>query len=580
MNKTTPVFVLKYGDSVAMKNGSAFASASVHSMADITNLVNGDGNKHLSYATFEPDGWLLDGRQKLLPASSTGIGFVSNTISDVNGDFSSPILLTITLDATYTFEQLMRFSFSEISGDYCTELKIEYRNASDVLIDDQTYYPDTYEYRAELPAKPIAGVKYIRVYFYSTNRPYRHLRLLDVGFDDILFRGGEIKSATLIEEVHPFSVELLSNALDVELFSPTGDFSIVLTNGIYSGLEKNMPADIYEEINGVTNYMGRFYLETWNSKNPNTMQLSLVDGIALMGKIRFLGGYYSGSYGTRTVSQLVSAICAQAGIDYDLDSSLASIALSGALHIGDCRKALQQVLFAINAYATFSKSNVLSIKPGKLATDIVTPDFSFTSAEKSMSQNVDIKPLVTSLDLMYSSYPTNSTSSDTISIHEGNIDVGHYVLDIAPEISYNGFMSTGTATVVADWPLDGNLVTFFSFQVTVAGTFNAYRAGDYKRRSWSYVTTLPSVDDNNRVVIKDAYLVTKTNVDDLSAKIFDYLQQRYVKKIKLYGISVKPGNSVLVDTYSGKQIKGHIEKVKTNLSGGFISDVEIVGDLV
>lgn len=172
MNKTTPVFVLKYGDSVAMKDGSAFASASVHSMADITNLVNGDGNKHLSYATFEPDGWLLDGRQKLLPASSTGIGFVSGTISDVNGDFSSPILLTITLDATYTFEQLMRFSFSEISGDYCTELKIEYRNASNVLIDDQTYYPDTYEYRAELPAKPIAGVKYIRVYF---TQPIAHI---------------------------------------------------------------------------------------------------------------------------------------------------------------------------------------------------------------------------------------------------------------------------------------------------------------------------------------------------------------------------------------------------------------------
>ncbi len=139
MTKTTPVFVLRYGDSVAMKDGSAFASASAYSLSDLTSLANGDGNKHLLYATFEPDSWLLDGRHKLIPASSTKVGFVSDVISDSNGDFSIPILLTITLDTTYTFEQLVRFSFSEISGDYCTELKVEYRNSSDVLIDDETY---------------------------------------------------------------------------------------------------------------------------------------------------------------------------------------------------------------------------------------------------------------------------------------------------------------------------------------------------------------------------------------------------------------------------------------------------------
>jgi len=116
MNKTTPVFILKYGDSIAIKDGSSPASTSTHTASDMTSLVNGDGNKHLLYATYEPDSWLLDGRHKFIPASSTKIGFVSDVISDVNGDFSSPILLTITLDTTYTFEQLTRFSFSEISG--------------------------------------------------------------------------------------------------------------------------------------------------------------------------------------------------------------------------------------------------------------------------------------------------------------------------------------------------------------------------------------------------------------------------------------------------------------------------------
>lgn len=273
MSKTTPVFLLRYGDSVAMKDGSTPVSSSAHVASDINNLVNGDANKNFLYATFEPNSWLLDGYSKFVHSASPKIGFVSDVISDAAGDFTSPILLTITLDAVYTFEQLTRFSFSQISGDYCTELKVEYRNASDVLIDDQIYYPNTYEYRAELPAKPIAGVKYVRVYFYSTNRPYRHLRLLDIGFDDILFRANEIKSAVLVEEISRYSTELKSNTLEVSLFSPTGEFSVVNITGVFAGLEENQPADMYEEIDGTIHYMGRFYLDKWSSPTPNKINM-------------------------------------------------------------------------------------------------------------------------------------------------------------------------------------------------------------------------------------------------------------------------------------------------------------------
>jgi len=34
------------------------------------------------------------------------------------------------------------------------------------------------------------------------------------------------------------------------------------------------------------------------------------------------------------------------------------------------------------------------------------------------------------------------------------------------------------------------------------------------------------------------------------------------------------------DTYDSKQIQGFVEKVRTDLAGGFISDVEIVGVLL
>jgi len=589
MTKTTPVFLLRYGDSVAMKEGNSPASGSTHTASDLTSLVNGDGNKHLLYATYEPDSWLLDGRHKFIPASSTKIGFVSDVISDVNGDFSSPILLTITLDATYTFEQLMRFSFSEISGDYCTELKVEYRNASDVLIDDQTYFPTTYEYRAELPAKPIAGVKYIRVYFYSTNRPYRHLRLLDVGFDDILFRGSEIKSATIVEEISRYSTELKSNSLEVSLFSPNGDFSVVSTTGMFSGLEENQPADMYEEIDGVTNYMGRFYLDTFDSPTPNKMNLSLKDGISLLDKSNYLGGFWNTHIAAADIysDDLIIEIMEAAGLDYQIDAELENIAMNGVLHIGTCRKALQQVLFSLGAYATCSRSNKILIHKAELSEDIVTPDYELTPSEKGLSQSVVLKPLITSLELQYTEYAIDESIhlgdgnySNVKTIFDGSLELGTHIIDLYPDIGY-AFTGLGgkTAVVSFDYTSTGRR-TYLKFECTTAGTWQQAFSGFTSGKKWTHTVYLDGVSDKNKITIKDGNFVSISNYSDLADELFSYFQERYIQKVRLYATPIKPGDSVVCDTYDGKQIQGIVEKVSTNLSGGFISDVEIVGVLL
>mgnify|MGYP007083433595 CR=1 FL=1 len=590
MTKTTPVFVLRYGDSVAMKDGSAFASTSTHAASDLTNLVNGDGNKHLLYATYEPDSWLLDGRSKFLPDNSTKAGFVSDVISDVNGDFSSPILLTITLDTTYTFEQLIRFSFSEISGDYCTELKVEYRNASDTLIDDETYFPTTYEYRAELPAKPIANVKYIRVYFYSTNRPYRHLRLIDIGFDDILFRGSEIKSATIVEEISRYSTELKSNSLDVSLFSPTGEFSVVSTTGMFSGLEENQPADMYEEIDGVTNYMGRFYLDKFDSPTPNKMNLSLKDGISLLDKSKYLGGFWNFDllgpveiYSDDLIAEIMSA----ADLNYELDAELENIEMNGVLHIGSCRKALQQVLFSLGAYATCSRSNKILIHKAQLSTDIVTPDYELDPTQKGISQSVELKPLITSLDLFYSEYAIDESVhlgggnyTNIKKIFDGSLALGTHVIDLYPDIA-NTFIGSGGATAVVT--IDSTSVarnTYLLLTCTTAGTWNYSIFGFIRNKKWAHTVSLAGVTDKNKVTIKDGEFISVHNYSNLADELFDYMQERYIQNVRLYATTIKPGDSVLVDTYDGKQIQGIVEKVKTDLARGFISDVEIVGVLL
>ena len=105
--------------------------------------------------------------------------------------------------------------------------------------------------------------------------------------------------------------------------------------------------------------------------------------------------------------------------------------------------------------------------------------------------------------------------------------------------------------------------------------------GFFRNKKWSNIVAIGGGGaDSNRITIKDASFINSSNVTALVNDLFTYFQERYVQKVRLYATTIKPGDSVVCDTYDGKQIQGYVEKVSTNLAGGFISDVEIVGVLL
>ncbi|MDD2921479.1 MAG: hypothetical protein PHQ36_04265 [Anaerolineales bacterium] len=95
-----------------------------------------------------------------------------------------------------------------------------------------------------------------------------------------------------------------------------------------------------------------------------------------------------------------------------------------------------------------------------------------------------------------------------------------------------------------------------------------------------YNQALSSNVKENIIEIKDAVFVTASNVATIAQRVYDYYQQRYLQKVRLYAPESAVGKSVLIDTLYNRQIGGIVEKMTLDLSGGFRVDAEIIGDVI
>lgn len=579
MTKTSAKIALTFGEGEAIKADGVPSSDDTHPRADITDLATGSADKKLLYATFEPNGWYLDGNTKLAPEQAH-IGFVSEGISDANGEFALPVILEIELGADYTIEQGIRLEFSEISGDYCTELIVKYYDVADTLLHNQVHTPTGYKYFAELSTKPVEDVRSIQVHFYATNKPYRHLRLLDIQYDQVLFGSSEIASASLIEHINPISVELPANSLEFSLHSDDGDFSIVDPQGIYAHLERHQKIDVYELVDDAANYMGRFYLEEWSSENDRLAHFDAIDALQILGTIPFA---YAGNFfrdgDTYTVSQLVADIFENTGFDYEIDASLASQYVHGWIPLGQsCRDVLQNLAFAHGGFVDCARSNKVQIKAMRLVEDLATFDYLLTNSNIA-GRNIRQLPLVTGIRLTAHYWQTVNEASFEYQIYDGNIEVGTYRFLLPGDILMFGSSSTGTATKT----LGGARYQYHDVEITGAGTLSLYMLNAKKHireKHEQAVSGLPANTPENILEIDNAYFVTPDNVEGIMQRLVDYYAQKFELEGKAFASLVSVGDSAISQTQKAdKYHAGIVERAEIDLTGGFKTKLKSIGNI-
>ena len=300
--------------------------------------LNKDNTEVIQYATFEYNRTLLNGKFYDFPdISPTEQVYISESISDENGNFTTPIVMTRVFTQQHTSPGI---SFTFDNNDdkcWCKELNIKwYRD--DTLLYDVTYTPNSTIYFCQ---RNVVAFNKIVITFYSTSKPYRYLRIFNIDDGvDREFGEDELYGLKIIEEISESSDTLSINTADININAKTDvDFIFQRTQPIY----------IYKDENLIC--------KTFNSESTREIEhkysIYSEDYIGILDKEQFIGGIYT----NYNLKNLLDDICG--GIPHDY---IGTETISGYLPVMTRREALQYVAFATCKVIDCSRSENIRVK--------------------------------------------------------------------------------------------------------------------------------------------------------------------------------------------------------------------------
>lgn len=398
---------------VAAKPDSTFTADDKQSFVDMQQLKH-DELEIRKFATLEKDYFRLDGTFELFPddPAEHDFGLWSSSMSSKSSEFVNPVVLTIEFTEPHSSLGLT-FTFHESTDDYCNNLNIKWYGGSNNLLSDVNFSPDSTVYFVD---NAIEGYKKIVVTFYSTNKPYRYLKLSQLDFGQIkLFTGRDLISANVLEEIDPISSELRINTLNFTLYSGDAEFSILNPLGIFSRLQQRQPLKVFEYLDGVKKGMGTYYLDEWENEDEYNINMTGIDLVGVIDGTDFAGG----TYNNVAAGVIIAEIMTSANAEYELDSSLAGKMLSGIIPVCTHREALQQVVFAIGGIVDCSRTHKIKIYPmptvlsGHIGKD-----------RKFEGHKLKLKPLVTGVEVTAHNYVNGEDNPQIFGVYNINLAPG------------------------------------------------------------------------------------------------------------------------------------------------------------
>ena len=509
------------------------------------------------YSTLEKNFFVLDGKSENMTGNIEDVGWWSRQMSDTNGQFDAPLIMEINFSQVHSSLGLT-LTFSKFA--FCNNLKIQYYNSSDTLIYENTYYPDEYDYFCE---GTVANYAKIIITFYSTNIPYRYLKLYKIIYGKaVLFEGDSLISANILEQVNLLSDELSINTLDFVVYSEDDRFNILNPQGIYATLQQRQEVNVYENKNDALTSMGTFFLDSWQSQNDNKMQFTGIDLVGLLDKTNFDGGIYSNV----TAKSLITEILTSAGLNssmYTIDSEIENILISGYIPVCTHREALQQVLFVAGAIANCARTDIIKIEKVREAQE--PNEISKNNVFKGTKEIVQGE-IVTGVLLKTHNY---SQGTEQKKLFDGQLGIGTHKITFGnPSFGYTctgGTIQSSNANyVIVNVGTAGNVVV------------NGYEYIDNTQDVLIQNTDLNGNEKSNVLNIDSVYLINNSNVQAIGQRIIDYYNKRFTVKFKFILDDEKAGDNVVLEENYGNVLNGYVTELDVDLTGGYVATSQIV----
>jgi hypothetical protein len=285
---------------------------------------------------------VLDGTATAFPSvpENANLGLLSEQISNDDGTFTNPIVLTLTSDGDYSSSGFT-LTFDKYNNIYSNHINIHwYRNNVD--LGGIYFYPDNAVYSCK---NRVEHFNKVVITFYSINMPKNRLKLrvIDYGYGTF-FYGDELRGVKLIQEIDPISTQISIN---------TADFTIDSKTDMEYSFQAKQPLSVYfnGELKATT------FIKKSNRKAKRLWSIQSEDYIGLLDSIPYYGGIYT----NKSAIDLLTDIFAVAKVPYSIDDVFRSAVVTGYIPFTTCRDALMQVAFAIQAVVDTSNSEVVKV---------------------------------------------------------------------------------------------------------------------------------------------------------------------------------------------------------------------------
>ena len=509
--------------------------------------------------TLEKDYWKLDGTFKTFPDNPEDItwGIWSKSMTLENGVFEVPPILILNYKENHSSIGLT-FEFNPYGNDYCNNLNIKWYKDTNIL-SEQNFNPDNWRFSC---MNKVENYNRIIITFNSMNRGYRYLKIQNIMHGVIkTFDSIDIKDAKLLEEIDLTSAQLSINTFDFIVYSDSDDFNIFNPKGVYNLLQKKQQISVDGNINGNIKSLGTFYLDKWESQGNRLMSIKTVDGIGVMD-----GTYFKGDiYFDISAKDLIEIIMNDAGFGYSLDNSLKDIQLSGWIPKCTHREALQQVAFAIGGYVDTSRSGAIAIRqqPDIKNMNPVVIDMN----RKFIGTKVKLKTYVTGVSVTEHNY---ILSSDVKELFNGELDVGDNIIS---------FSSPSADLTVTGGNIVEKSANYCIISVSEKGNviLRGKNYDDNTKIITKKIENLPAGEKENIIEVQSATLVTSTNSFNVAERFFNYYQNRIEQNISFVVENETVGARASIEVEKGNFKDTVIERLETNLTGGFVTKAVVVG---
>ena len=320
-----------------------------------------------TYVSLELNRWALDGKSLLVPTGEdVQDGFISSLMSDAEGNFTTPPVITREFSLKHIFPGLT-LTFDTRQQEWPLEVTADfYLNGA--VVDTQTVSITSVQTTISTTATEVDKVTIT----FDRCLPYRRPRLENVLYGlNVQFMNKDIVSTQQKHDVDPLSRRLPTETMQFTILDYEHKYDPDNPAGIYAYVDKNSPIEIqfgYELPDGSVEWLkpDNYVL---NAKPSAQNNQATFNGTGLIGSLT--GTFYKSKLGSKSLYNMAEEVLLDAGLTlteqgtnpWEIDEALKDMFTTAALPIDTHMNCLQLIAHAACCRLYTDDDNIIHIRP-------------------------------------------------------------------------------------------------------------------------------------------------------------------------------------------------------------------------